>query len=105
MVKRFRLPLVGGLTLLALGAAPSAFAADLANGARVYNSHCVACHGVGGRAVMPGAPSFARGDRLMQMDLNLMNSIKMGKNACPAFLGILKDRDILDVIGHLRTFR
>lgn len=52
---------------------------------------------------MPGAPNFARNEVLMAPDIKLLNSIKMGRNAMPAYMGILTDHDILDVIAFLRT--
>ncbi len=92
--------------LFALTALPGGvLAADVAAGQAIYNMHCVACHGVGGRSVMPDAPSFARGDRLMQPDVALMMTIKAGKNAMPSFNGILRDQQILDVVAYLRTLR
>jgi len=39
----------------------------------------------------------------MQPDLTLLASIKNGVNTMPAYQGILKDQDILDVIVYLRT--
>lgn len=83
----------------------SASAADAANGNRIYLTHCMGCHGIGGKAVLPQAPSFARGERLMQPDITLLQSIKTGKNAMPPFMGILRDQEILDVIAYLRTLR
>jgi len=83
----------------------SAQPGGLANGQRIYQSHCAGCHGVSGIAVMPQAHHFARGERLNQPDPVLVNSIKMGRAVMPAFIGILNDRDILDVLSFLRTMR
>lgn len=80
-------------------------AADVAAGQMIYNMHCVPCHGVRGESVIPNAPSFARGDRLMQPDMGLMMTIKAGKNGMPSFNGILRDQQILDVVAYLRTLR
>jgi cytochrome c6 len=52
---------------------------------------------------MPDAPNFAQNESLMQANNILLISIKNGKNAMPAYKGILKDQDILDVIAYLRT--
>lgn len=92
--------------MLAAGAlgAP-AQAADVFRGGQVYATHCAACHGPGGVSVMPNAPSLARGERLMQPDAGLLVSIRGGRNAMPAFAGILSDREMLDVIAFLRTLR
>ena len=83
----------------------SASAADVINGAQIYARHCSACHGPAGVSVMPGAPNLARGERLMQSDMALLAAFKAGKNAMPAYIGILSDREILDVIAFSRTLR
>ena len=83
----------------------AASAADVAQGQRIYMTHCVACHGVGGVSVIPNAPNFSRGERLMQPDMGLMMTIKAGKTAMPSFNGILRDQQILDVIAYLRTLQ
>ena len=41
----------------------------------------------------------------MQSDMTLLASLKSGKNAMPAYLGILSDREMLDVIAYSRTLR
>jgi cytochrome c6 len=94
------------LALLAgtiLWQARDAQAADMANGARIYQTHCIACHGIGGRPMIPNAPAFFKGERLTQPDFMLTNTIKSGKNQMPAFLGILKENDIRDVLTYIRT--
>lgn len=91
--------------LSALAAAITAYAADPGKGAQVYATHCISCHGRDGVSVMPGAPSFARSEGLMQPDAALLTSIKAGKNAMPAYVGILNDQEIFDVIAYLRTLR
>lgn len=94
------------LTLVAgLAAAPAAWAADMANGARWYNTHCAGCHGADGRSANPAAPNLIGGAKTMQGDMALMMRIKTGKGQCPPYFGILKDKDILDVVAHLRTLR
>ena len=90
---------------IALAAAGPACAADAIKGAQIYAKHCAACHGPSGVSVMPGAPHLARGERLMQPDTALLMSLKAGKNAMPAYIGILSDRDIFDVIAYSRTLR
>jgi cytochrome c6 len=88
--------------LLALVSGAS-YAADPVKGGRFYATQCASCHGASGTSMMPGAPSFSRGERMMQPDALLLSSIKAGKNAMPAYRGILSDLDILDVIAYLRT--
>jgi cytochrome c6 len=91
------------LFLLLLG--PAAHAADAMKGGRIYRTHCASCHGATGIATLPNAPSFARGERIMQPDPVLLATIRTGRGAMPGFFGILSDRDTLDVIAYLRTMR
>jgi cytochrome c6 len=89
---------------VALGAS-AVHGADMANGARVYNTHCAGCHGADGRSMNPAAPNLVGGAKTMQADMVLLMRIKSGKGQCPPYLGILKDKDILDVLAHTRTLR
>ena len=79
-------------------------AASTAQGKQIYSQNCSICHGTQGISNMPSAPNFKRGETLFQSDLTLLEHIKKGKNACPAFVGILKKQQMLDVIAYLRTF-
>ncbi len=89
------------LTLLA----PAAHAADPAAGGRIFATHCAQCHGASGQGVLPGAPKFNRGERLLQPDIVLLATVKRGKNAMPSFMGVLRDREILDAIAYARTLQ
>lgn len=89
--------------VLALWSSGASHAADMFKGGDLYATHCVACHGASGVSSMPGTPSFARSEGLLQPDLMLLATIKSGRNVMPAFEGVLSDRDILDVIAYLRT--
>lgn len=88
---------------VAAGYSSDVYAADSIKGQRLYDMHCAVCHGPGGRATLPGAPSFQRGEGILKPDFTLLASIRAGRNAMPAFQGILTDRDILDVIAYVRT--
>ena len=91
--------------LAAAAAAGPGTAADMMNGGRIYAMHCASCHGPKGASIMPNAPNFARGERLLQPDTALLAAIRNGKAAMPAYVGILNDREILDVIAYTRTLR
>ncbi len=93
------------LLLLPLLAAAGAHAADVVHGADLYRRHCAGCHGNDGRPVLPGAPDFTRLPALMKPDLTLMATVRGGKGGMPAFAGQLPDREILDIVAHLRTLR
>jgi cytochrome c6 len=96
-----------GAALVALLAAvgPTAHAADTSHGAELYRQHCSGCHGGDGRPVMPTAPDFSRPTALLKPDLTLLAAIRGGRGAMPAYQGLLRDRDILDIVAHLRTLR
>lgn len=102
MIARF-LSCVAALGAFSFSAGASA--ADLAEGQRLYQMHCAACHGVRGESLIPNAPNFTRGERLMQPDFQVMASVKAGKMAMPAFSGILRDQQILDIVAYLRTLQ
>jgi cytochrome c6 len=80
-------------------------AADVVKGSQLYRMHCAGCHGANGVSPMPNAPSFARGERLMQADMALVGAIRSGRAAMPGYFGILNDREMLDIVAYLRTFR
>ena len=90
---------------LVLGAIRIAAAADINKGGQFYGLHCANCHGATGIPVMPGLPNFQRSEKLLQADVMLLTSIRRGKNAMPAFAGILRDQEIMDVIAYLRTLQ
>jgi cytochrome c6 len=92
-----------GLAATLAVAAGSACAADVQRGATLYTSHCAVCHGNNGTPVMPGAPNFRRMESLMRPDMQLMTAIRNGKGAMPGYFGVLRDREILDVVAFLRT--
>jgi cytochrome c6 len=91
--------------LLACAGALPATAADMLAGADLYRRHCSTCHGHDGRPVMPTAPDFSRPLALLKPDPTLLAAIRSGRGAMPAYGGQLRDREILDIVAHLRTIR
>lgn len=81
----------------------SVLAADILRGADVYQKHCGICHGASGISSWPGAPNLARREGMLQPDLVLLKSLREGRNAMPAFQGILNDQDIINAIAFSRT--
>jgi len=92
------------LALITLFSATTPMASDSNNGRKIYQKHCAMCHGQNGTSVMAGAPDFNRARGLFQSDRSLLERIQAGKNACPAYRGILTEQKIFDVIAYIRTF-
>lgn len=80
-------------------------AADVIKGGELYRQHCAACHGAKGRPLMVGTPDFSQPGALLKPDMTLLRAIQSGKGAMPAYQGLLRDRDLLDIVAHLRTLR
>jgi len=91
--------------LLAVGYSQTPYAADPLQGAKSYQSNCINCHGANGAGEIPNAPDFSRGERLLQPDNVLMETIKSGKGMMPAYRGMFTDDEILDLIAYIRTLR
>lgn len=94
---------IAALLLLSMLAAAPTHAADPTRGAPLYERYCASCHGTGGRSVWPGAPDFGRAGVLLKGDSQLLAVMRRGRGVMPSYLGLLKDRDLLDLIAYLRT--
>ena len=107
MTQGHLLRLVPALLLCAsLVAAPApARAADVARGDTLYREHCALYHGANGRPVLPLAPDFTKPTALLRADPQLLAIVREGRGTMPAYQGVLRDRDILDIVAHLRTLR
>lgn len=96
---------VRGLVALAIGVAlvDAVPAASIQRGQQLYASYCANCHGQNGTPVWPGTPDFKRSTSLLRPDAQLMSVIRQGKGAMPAYVGIIKERELLDLVAYLRT--
>lgn len=81
----------------------SVSAAGLNSGQQLYMAHCAGCHGMNGISVIPQAKDFSKAKLLAQPDQDLIDIIRTGRNMMPSYLGIISDREIIDVINYLRT--
>lgn len=97
--------LLAVICLIAAALPGRALAADLVAGKRHYTAYCAGCHGVDGMSLRPQAPKLALGERMAQPDFMLVSTLKSGFGTHPSFLGILNDRDLLDVVSYVRTLR
>lgn len=81
----------------------TAYAGDVASGAKIFSANCAACHAGGGNVV--NATKTLRKDALERYDMAseeaIINQVTNGKNAMPAFKGRLSDTDIADVAAYV----
>lgn len=103
---RARFPTLGmalGCASLWLALAAAAQAADPGRGGQIYASHCAVCHGERGTPVWPGTPDFRRAATLMKPDAQVLSIMRRGKGVMPGYYGVLKERELMDVLAYLRT--
>lgn len=78
-------------------------AADLANGAKIFNANCSACH-IGGNNVIIANKTLKK-EALEKYGMNSLEAVKTqvskGKNAMPAFSGRLSESQIEDVASYI----
>ena len=79
--------------------------ADAATPGRdIYDEFCGACHGYDGVPLLPGAPSFSKGERMEKTDAELLKSISEGKSdIMPAWQDILSDDERMDILHYVRS--
>lgn len=81
----------------------SAQAADLTNGAKVFNANCSACHVGGGNVII--ANKALKKEALEKYEMYSLEAIKTqvikGKNAMPAFASRLSQTQIEDVATYV----
>lgn len=91
------------VVLFSLAIVPSATAADLANGEKVFHAVCAACH-LGGKNVVKASKGLKKSD-LEKYDMYSAEAVRLqvnyGKAAMPAFRGRLTDRQIEDVAAYV----
>ncbi len=80
-------------------------AADASKGSKIYAKYCQNCHGSNGAGQIPGAPDFSRGERMLQPDSVIVESIKNGQGVMPSFRGQLTVNELFDITAYLRTLR
>ena len=81
----------------------SAQAVNLANGAKIFNANCSACH-IGGSNVIIASKTLKK-EALEKYQINSLEAIKTqvtkGRNAMPAFSGRLNEAQIEDVAAFV----
>lgn len=87
------------------GIVSPASAANLANGAKLFNANCSACH-MGGNNVIISSKTL-KTEALQKYGMASLDAIKNqvtnGKNAMPSFRSRLKDDQIEDIANYVMT--
>lgn len=91
--------------MLAAACAGAVQAASIGRGQQLYATHCATCHGQTGTPVWPGTPDFKRSAILLRPDAQLVSAIRQGRGAMPAYLGVIKERELFDLVAYLRTLQ
>ncbi|HEX4949865.1 MAG TPA: cytochrome c [Blastocatellia bacterium] len=71
-----------------------------ANGAAIYNQHCVKCHGAGGKGVENFTPDLSKAANKRSW-LNIINN---GKDTMPGFKDSLSPAQVKAVLSHINSF-
>ena len=95
------------LALIALAASSPVRAAE--DGAALFKSNCVVCHGADGTGTPTGkalkAPDL-HSDAVQKMtDAQIQAQIENGKNNMPPFKGQLTEPQIKALVAYVRTFK
>ncbi|MGL5925063.1 cytochrome c6 PetJ [Chroococcidiopsis sp.] len=102
-MRKIALALLLAVAICTLAFPSAALAADIANGAKMFNSNCAACH-MGGRNVVMATKTLQK-DALEKYSMNsleaIINQVTNGKNAMPAFKGKLNAQQIEDVASYV----
>ncbi|MBM0742449.1 c-type cytochrome [Phormidium sp. CLA17] len=87
----------------AIGTIPHASAANLANGAKLFNANCSACH-MGGNNVIISSKTLKK-EALEKYGMASLDAITTqvtnGKNAMPSFRSRLNDVQIDDIANYV----
>ena len=71
-----------------------------ANGAAIYNQHCVKCHGAGGKGVENFTPDLTK----VTNKGGWLSIINIGKDTMPGFKDSLSSAQVKAVLGHISSW-
>mmetsp|Transcript_98951 Transcript_98951/g.180557 ORF Transcript_98951/g.180557 Transcript_98951/m.180557 type:complete len:177 (-) Transcript_98951:58-588(-) len=97
--------LAGALAAAIALASPEAYAADAAKGDALFQGNCAACH-AGGQNVIVQTKTLSKDDLTKYLDggfkeASIIQQVKYGKNAMPAFSGRLSDEEISNIAAYV----
>lgn len=99
-MKKFLFALLAGVLL-----SPISHAFDAVKAKQNYDRYCAACHGFNGMSVMPDAPNLRLNQGLMQSDQQIVQKLKTGSTRKPPFIGLINERELLDIVIYSRTIK
>lgn len=103
VLKKLLLLVVLAIAISIFGTTHAAIADETTNGARIFQNYCWACHMGGGNVII--AYKTLKLPALEKYKMNSMaaivNQVRNGKSAMPAFRGRLSDREIQDVAAYV----
>ena len=103
MLKKLLSVILLATAVLNLAFSAPAFAADAANGAKIFNANCAACHAGGRNVVMP--PKTLQKADLEKYGMysaeKIITQVTNGKGAMPRFKGKLNSTQIEDVASYV----
>ena len=92
------------LTLIGCGSekarAIASLEGDVVQGASLYATHCLTCHGEDGKS---GSANEDIVHALHHGETHIIDGILYGIDTMPAFESILSDQDIADIMAFLHT--
>lgn len=91
------------VAMLTFALSSPALAGDVIKGSKIFSANCSACHLGGNNVIM--ANKTLKKEALEKYGMNslsaIINQVKKGKNAMPAFGGRLSDEQIEDVATYI----
>lgn len=91
------------ITLLLQGVGYAGEKGGVVKGKEIYHERCSICHGIDGVPILPGAPNFAKGERMDKPDSELLQTIRHGKNMMPAWKENLTEEEMREVLAYARV--
>ncbi|NJP10674.1 MAG: c-type cytochrome [Leptolyngbyaceae cyanobacterium RU_5_1] len=102
-MKRLIVTLCLAIALMTTVFAFPAYAADIVNGAKVFNANCSACHLGGNNVIIPS--KTLKKETLekygMYSSEAIKNQVTKGRNAMPSFRSRLNEAQIEDVAAYV----
>ncbi|BAZ40990.1 cytochrome c class I [Calothrix sp. NIES-4101] len=102
-MKRIVSVLLLGMAIFTFAFSRPAFAADAANGAKIFSANCASCH-AGGKNLVQANKTLQKSaleQYGMYSEEAIITQVTKGKNAMPAFKGRLDDAQIADVAAYV----